>query len=114
MLVHAPSIALDQMLAALSLTPAARHRWMVTSRAVAAVAGGYVLAALSAALLAVILPLPRADATLTGTMLSFLVFACAVIWVFAARTATRAWVGLLLPSAALGLAVWLQRLLGAA
>lgn len=98
----------------LSLSSAARHRWRVASRAVAAVLGGYVLAALSAAVLAVALPLPRADATLTGTMLSFLVFACAVIWVFAARTATRAWVGLLLPSAALGLAVWLQRLLGAA
>jgi hypothetical protein len=87
---------------------------MVASRALAAIGGGYVLAALSAAALAVFLPLARVDAALTATMLSFLVFACAVIWVFAARTATRAWVGLLLPSAALGLAVWLQRLLGAA
>ena len=97
MRVHAPSIALNPMLAALSLTPAARHRWMVTSRAVAAVAGGYVLAALSAALLAVILPLPRADATLTGTMLSFLAYALAVMWAFAARHALRAWTGLLAP-----------------
>jgi hypothetical protein len=87
---------------------------MVASRALAAIGGGYVLAALSAAALAVSLPLARVDATLTATMLSFLVYACAVVWVFAARTAGRAWLGLLVPSLALGLAVWLQRLLGAA
>lgn len=98
------------MPAALSLTPAARHRWMVASRALAAVAGGYALAALGAAALAVFLPLPRADATLTGTMLSFLIYACAVVWVFAARTAARAWLGLLAPCAALGLALWLHQL----
>lgn len=102
------------MLAALQLTPAARHRWVVASRALAAILGGYGLAALSAAALAVFLPLSRADATLTGTMLSFLVYACAVVWVFAARTATRAWLGLLLPSAALGMALWLHRITGAA
>lgn len=87
---------------------------MVASRALAAAVGGYALAALSAAVLAVFLPLSRADATLTGTMLSFLVYACAVVWVFAARTAGRAWLGLLLPSAVLGLAVWLHRITGAA
>ena len=87
---------------------------MVVSRALAAVAGGYGLAALSAAALAVFLPLSRADATLTGTMLSFLVFAGAVVWVFAARSATRAWVGLLLPAAALGLALGLNHITGAA
>ncbi|MFY9479798.1 MAG: DUF3649 domain-containing protein [Aquabacterium sp.] len=102
------------MPAALPLSPSARHRWMVASRALAAIGGGYVLAALSAAALAVSLPLARVDATLTATMLSFLVYACAVVWVFAARTAGRAWLGLLVPSLALGLAVWLQRLLGAA
>lgn len=109
-----PTRCTAQMLAALQLTPAARHRWVVASRALAAILGGYVLAALSAAALAVFLPLSRADATLTGTMLSFLVYACAVVWVFAARTATRAWLGLLLPSAALGMALWLHRITGAA
>lgn len=87
---------------------------MVASRALAAIVGGYTVAALSASALAVFLPLPRADATLTGTMLSFLVFACAVIWVFAARNATRAWLGLVLPAAALGLALWLNHITGAA
>lgn len=111
----APALAHRSIpMSALSLTPAARHRWMVASRALAAIAGGYALAALSAAALAVFLPLPRADATLTATMLSFLVYACAVIWGFAARTAARAWLGLLLPSAAMGLALGLHYLTGAA
>jgi hypothetical protein len=101
------------MFAAPSLTPAARHRWMVASRALAAIAGGYALAALSAAALAVFLPLSSADATLAGTMLSFLVYACAVIWVFAARNARRAWLGLILPMALLGLALWLKHVTGA-
>lgn len=95
---------------ALSLTPAARHRWMVASRALAAIVGGYAVAALGAAALAVYLPLPRADAALTGTLLSFLIYAGAVIWVFAARDAGRAWLGVLLPAALLGLALWLRHL----
>ena len=35
-------------------------------------------------------------------MLSFVVYACGVIWVFATRNAWRAWAGILLPAAVLG------------
>jgi len=75
-----------------------RYRLGVASRAVAAIAGGYGVAALFAAALAVCLPAAfgtaRSEAVMTGTLASFIVFALAVMWVFAARTAWRAWSGL--------------------
>jgi uncharacterized SAM-binding protein YcdF (DUF218 family) len=75
------------------------------SRIVAAMFGGYALAALtSVAMLA--WPMDRAQAVLTGMLLSFIVFACAVIWVFAVRSARRAWAGLLIAVAPLLLAAW--------
>ncbi|RZL03411.1 MAG: DUF3649 domain-containing protein [Rubrivivax sp.] len=80
----------------------ARDRWAVASRALAAILGGYVVAALSTGALAVYLPGSRAEATLSATMLSFVVYTVAVIWVFAARSAGRAWLGLAWPAAALG------------
>ena len=48
--------------------------------------------------LALALPLPsgasRADAVLIATILSFAVYTVVAIWVFCARSALRAWVGL--------------------
>ena len=82
-----------------------QYRLGVASRAVAAIAGGYLLAALAAAVLALGLPTSRAEAAVTGTLVSFLVYAVAVMWVFAARSAARAWLGLALPAAGLGLAL---------
>lgn len=65
----------------------------LASRIVAAVFGGYALAALtSVATLA--LPITKPQAVLTGMMLSFVVYTAAVIWVFAAPSARRAWAGL--------------------
>lgn len=78
------------------------------SRIVAAIFGGYALAALSSvAVLA--LPVDRTQAVIGGVLLSFAVYAGAVIWVFAVRSARRAWVGLLLAAAVLAVpaaAVW--------
>ncbi|WP_311223806.1 MULTISPECIES: DUF3649 domain-containing protein [unclassified Acidovorax] len=91
----------------LSLSGSARHRWGVASRALAAIVGGYVLSALCATAMALWLPLARAEAVTTGALASFAVYAGAVVWVFAARSAGRAWVGLALPSAVLGAALWL-------
>ena len=90
-----------------SLTDGARYRLAVASRAVAAIGGGYVLAALCGAALSLLLPLVRVEAVLTGTLASFVVYTCAVMWAFAARTAWLAWAGLAVPSAVVGAAVWL-------
>ena len=75
------------------------------SRIVAAMFGGYALAALTS-VAAVALPMSRPEAVLTGLLLSFLVYALAVIWVFAVRSARRAWAGLLVAALPLLLAAW--------
>lgn len=90
-----------------------RYRIGVASRAVAAIGGGYVLTALLVTVLSLSLPGARAEATLAATLVSFALYAAAVVWVFAARSAARAWLGLSVPAAMLALAVWLLRQPGA-
>jgi len=85
------------------------HRWRVLGRVVCAVAGGYALAASAAAVLARLL----ADTGLTrpalgvvaASLLAFLFYAVAALWVFAAR---RAWCWLLLALAVLAPLAWLM------
>jgi len=83
-----------------------RWRLAVASRVLAAVIGGYLLAALASVCLAYFLPLlfqsSRAEAAVLSMTLSFLVYLPAVLWCFACRTPWRAWLGLLVPSAVLG------------
>lgn len=86
-----------------------RYRLGVASRAIAAIIGGYALAAASTAVLSVLLPMPRVDAVMTATLLSFTVYTCAAIWVFAARDALRAWLGIGLPTLVMGMGLWLLR-----
>jgi hypothetical protein len=75
------------------------------SRIVAALFGGYALAALaSVAVLA--LPISKPQAVLTGMLASFAIYAGAVIWVFAVRSALKAWVGLIIVAVPLSLAAW--------
>ena len=75
------------------------------SRIVAALFGGYALAALaSVAVLA--LPMSKPQAVLTGMLASFAIYTGAVIWVFAVRSAWKAWVGLIVVAAPLLLAAW--------
>lgn len=78
------------------------------SRIVAAIFGGYGLAALaSVAVLA--LPISKVQGVLTGMQLSFAVYAGAVVWVFAVRSAWRAWAGLLIAAVPLlvaAVSVW--------
>lgn len=95
-------------------SPSTRHRWLprgseglryrlgVASRAIAAILGGYALSGAASAVLALYLPTTRAEAALTGTLAAFVIYPCAVMWVFAVRSAWRAWLGLLAPGAVLG------------
>ncbi|WP_217494451.1 DUF3649 domain-containing protein [Nibricoccus aquaticus] len=91
-------------------------RWAIASRALAAVLGGYALAAGVNVALALALKNsgPREDVILLATMPAFLVWAGAVVWVFAARTAWRAWAGVAIPSAVIAAAVWFLKSGGAA
>ena len=83
----------------------------VASRIVAAIVGGDAFANAVGVLLTRTLPMPRSDAVLTATLASFALYAAAVLWVFAARSARHAWLGLLVPAALCGL---LATALGAA
>jgi uncharacterized membrane protein YgcG len=74
----------------------------ILSRTIAALFGGYAVAALASVCLAVGLPAAPAEAALTGMMASFAVMTAAVMWVFAAATALRAWIGIIIPAALLG------------
>lgn len=85
-----------------------RDRLGVASRVVAAALGGYVLSALVATVLAIHLPGGRAEAAVTGMLVSFWIYALAVMWVFAVRSAARAWLGLLLAGAPLAVLVLLH------
>ncbi|WP_253700214.1 DUF3649 domain-containing protein [Cupriavidus pauculus] len=86
------------------------YRMAIASRAMAAILGGYAVAALATGCLSLVLSqwvgMSRPEAVVTSTLLSFLWFALAVVWVFAADSAWRAWIGLIVPAAVLGLG-WL-------
>ncbi|NER66086.1 DUF3649 domain-containing protein [Pseudomonas sp. MAFF212427] len=88
------------------------YRLAVTSRSLAALLGGYLLASMGSVCITLLLPMPKADAVVTGMMLSFLFYLVAILWCFACRSAWQAWLGVLLPSAVLalinGLAYWMQ------
>lgn len=74
--------------------------WDVALRSALAVIGGYVFSSLVAATIARFLPGDRANAALTGTMISFAVFPVIVMWAFAAR---RAWLAAVMLGAACAL-----------
>ena len=90
------------------------YRLAVASRVLAAVFGGYLLAALVCVCMALLLPMAPAEAVVSGMLSSFVVYLLAVLWCFACRTPRLAWLGLMLPASVLAtlaaLAYWLGRL----
>lgn len=83
------------------------YRRSVAARVVAAIAGGYAFATILAIFVSRVLPMTRAAAVMTAMLLSFLFYAAAVLWVFAARSARMAWLGLLVPAVVFGALAWL-------
>lgn len=68
-----------------------RRGWDVTARTLLAIFGGYGLTVLITISLSFALPLPKAQAVLAATLMSFCFYAILVIWAFCAATALRAW-----------------------
>lgn len=68
-----------------------RRGWDVTARTLLAIFGGYGLTALITISLSFALPLPKAQAVMAATLMSFCFYAILVIWAFCAATALRAW-----------------------
>lgn len=66
----------------------------VISRVLAAAVGGYAFAYFAAAALAVLLPVVRSEAAVIAMLTGLLFYAGAIMWVFNARSATHAWLGL--------------------
>src|SRR5690606_22760089 len=93
-----------------------KDRWSVASRVAAAALGGYALASACTVLLALLWPLPKAQALLSATMLSFVVYTVAVVWVFATRSVRRAWWGMAMGTVVCGalamIAWWWQYQMG--
>lgn len=86
-----------------------RHRLGVFSRVVAAILGGYALAALTSVVATLAYSADRDEAIAAAAAPAYVVFAAAVLWCFAAGTAWRAWLGLIGPGALLGVvAIWLR------
>ena len=71
------------------------YRLSIFSRIMAASIGGYILVNLSNLALSYILPVPQYQGLLFAMMISFIFYTLAIIWVFAVRTATKAWLGLI-------------------
>lgn len=90
------------------------YRLQVLSRIVAATVGGYALASAATVLLTLLWPLPKGQAVLATNMLGFVWYTLAVMWVFSTKSATRAWVGMVLPTALIALLSFLLIPAGAA
>lgn len=83
-----------------------RYRANVAIRLLAAILGGYAVAALTAATLARMLPMPRVEAVITATMLSYLALPGVAVWAFLARGPWRALAGVAGLAALLALIAW--------
>ena len=91
-----------------SLTRQHRHyRANVAARVAAALVGGYAIPSLFAFASARLLPMPRLDAIIPGTLLAFAIMPAIVVWAFLARSALRAWACIAIVAAALAAAGWL-------
>ncbi|KPH63510.1 hypothetical protein AMS58_04690 [Pseudoalteromonas porphyrae] len=62
----------------------------ITCRVLIALVGGYVLAALSAILVALLLPGDIINSIVSALMLSFIIYTVTVLYVFATKTTLRA------------------------
>jgi Protein of unknown function (DUF3649) len=80
--------------------------WSVVSRVAAAGLGGYALTSLSTIALSLLLAelgVGRAEAVVASIIASFPYYAVIIMAVFCARSATRAWMGLIIASVPPGL-----------
>jgi hypothetical protein len=91
-----------------------RYRWQIALRVTVAMLGGYALANIAAILLSYLLPMPKSDAVMTGILLSFAIYAGAIMWMFAVRSVHKAWLGLAMPSLVLGAIALILKFAGVA
>ena len=88
--------------------PPWRRRLDVAARGGAAIFLGYLFAALSTAVLARVLPGPRAEASMAATLMSFAIYAGVAVWAFADAKTWRVWLGLVAGSGLLAAILWIS------
>ena len=72
----------------------AAYRWSVVSRIIAAAVGGYAVVTLLHLAFVALLPSELHQSLLFASQTGYLYWTGLIIWCFAVRSATRAWVGL--------------------
>ncbi|NRD74849.1 hypothetical protein HQQ94_16805 [Shewanella sp. VB17] len=77
----------------------------ILSRSLAAIIGGYFVAATACGLLSIALPLPTAESVLSAMMLSFIFYVAAALWSFSVKKSGQAWRDLLSTSAIFYIAI---------
>ncbi|NQY49947.1 MAG: DUF3649 domain-containing protein [Colwellia sp.] len=87
----------------------ASPRWPVFSRILAATFGGYALATASSLFISQLLlnVVGKYQAIHIGLMLTFIVYACAAMWVFSVESASKAWMGLIKLTIFFTITTWL-------
>jgi hypothetical protein len=83
-----------------------QYRLGIVSRVLAAACGGYVLATVASVGLSRLCGLNPAEAVMTGLLVSFPIYAAAILWCFATRSAGRAWAGLVIVALVTGAIGW--------
>lgn len=73
------------------------YRLMIFYRFMLATIGGYALASLSAMLIARTFAESRGTAAMSATLIAFVIWTCAFIWVFMVHKTLKASIGILLP-----------------
>lgn len=68
------------------LSHAGRYRWLVFFRLLVGFIGGYILTAYITVITVRLLPMPRVDAVLLSSMLSYVWYLGVIIWCFSARS----------------------------
>lgn len=81
------------------------YRLQVASRMLAALAC-YGLTSLIGIFLALLWPIPQAQAVLASIMVSFAIYALLILWVFTVKSLRTVWLTLVIGSALFGLLVW--------
>ena len=86
-------------------------RWAVFSRVLAATFGGYVLAISSSLFIGQLLlnAVGKYQAIHIGLMFTFIVYACAAMWVFSVSSAGKAWLGLIKLTVFFVISTWLLK-----
>ncbi|OTG68203.1 hypothetical protein B9T25_05800 [Acinetobacter sp. ANC 4470] len=74
------------------------YRFMIFYRFILALIGGYVLASLSAVVIAQYFAESRGNAAMSATLIAFTLWVCAFIWVFIVNKTLKASLGIILPS----------------